>query len=54
MPSAKPLIDTPAETLLEAYNKTHCHPLRDVKIEAIVHTLGEVKERKEVDTWATQ
>ena len=52
MPSAKPVIDTPAETLGEANNKTHYHALCDVKIEVITHTLGEVKERKEVDTWA--
>ena len=52
MPSAKPVIDRPVETLGEAKNKTHCHALCDVKTEVITHTLGEIKERKEIDTWA--
>ena len=32
--------------------KTHCHPLRRVKIEAISVTLGVIEARKVVDTWA--
>ena len=52
MPSAKPLIDTPNETLREVQTKTHCNPLRDVKVEAISDTLVEVEARKVVDIWA--
>ena len=37
---AKPLIERPVETLREVQTKTHCHPLRRVKIEAISVTLG--------------
>ena len=50
MPRAKPLIETPAKTLREKQTKTHCHPLRDVKIEAISVTLSEVKAFTVVDT----
>lgn len=49
MPRTKPLIETPVETLGEAQTKTHCHPLRDVKIEAISVKLGEVKASKLAD-----
>ena len=51
MPSAKPLIDTSAESIREAQNKTHCLPLHDVKIEAISSTLFEVEVSKVVVTW---
>ena len=51
MSRTKPLIETPVETLGEAQTKTHCHPLRDVKIEAIGVTLGEVKASKLADAW---
>ena len=51
MPRAKPLIETPSESLGEAQTKTYCHPLRDVKIEAISVTLGEVRASKLVDAW---
>ena len=51
MPRTKPLIETPVETLGEVETKTHCHPLRDVKIEAISVTLGEVKAGKLTDAW---
>ena len=51
MLSAKPLIETPAETLREAQTKTHSHPLRDVKVEVISDTLVEEKASKVVDTW---
>ena len=43
MPRAEPLIETSSKTLGEA--RTHCYQLRDVKIEAISVTLGEVKAR---------
>ena len=48
MPRAESLIETLSETLGEARTKTHCYQLRDVKIEAISVTLGEVKAR---DAW---
>ena len=54
MQSAKPLIDTPAQTLREAHNKTHRNPLRHVKIEGISDTLVEVEAIKEVNTWANK
>ena len=54
MPRVKPLIYTPAETLREVRTKTHCHPLGDVKIEAISDTLVEVEASKVVYTWLTQ
>ena len=53
MPSAKPLIDTPAETIQEAQSKTHSHPLRD-EIEAISSTLFEMETRKVAHTWANR
>ena len=49
---AKPLIETPVDTLREVQTKTHCHPLLRVKIEAMSVTLGEIEARKVVDTWA--
>ena len=52
MPSAEPLIDRPAETLREAQSKTHCHPLRHVKIEVNSNTLVEVEASKMVGTCA--
>ena len=52
MRSAKPPIDTPNETVRELQTKTHCHPLRDGKVEAISGTLVEVEARKVVDIWA--
>ena len=45
MPRAEPLIETPSKTLGEARTKINCYQLRDVKIEAIIVTLGEVKAR---------
>ena len=51
-PRAKPSIDTPAETLREVQTKTHFHPLRDLRIEAISNTLVEVEANKVVYTWA--
>ena len=54
MPSAKPLIGTPPETIREAQTKTDCHPLRDVKIEEISRTMLEVEASKVVDTWANR
>ena len=53
MPSAKPLIDTPAETIQEAQTKIHCHPLRD-EIEAVSSTLFEMEASKVADTWANR
>ena len=40
------------ETLREAQTKKHCHPLLNVKIEAINVTRGEVKASKVAHTWA--
>ena len=39
-------------TIREVQTKRHCHPLRDVKMEAISDTLVEVDARKVVHTWA--
>ena len=47
---ANPLMDTPGWTLQEVQTKTACHPLRDVTIEAISVTLGEVEASKVVHT----
>lgn len=52
MPWAKPLIDTPADTLRELQTKTHCHPLWHVKMEEISITLGEVYASKVVHSLA--
>ena len=52
MPKAKPSIDTPAKTLREVQTKTHFHPLRDLRIEAISSTLVQVEASKVVYTWA--
>ena len=51
-PTAKPSIDTPAETLREVQTKTHFHPLPDLRVEAISNTLVEVEGNKVVYTWA--
>ena len=51
MPSAKPLMQTPAATLREAQTKKHCHLLLDVKVEVISDTLVEEEASKVVDTW---
>ena len=45
------LIKMPAETRRAAQTKTHCHPLLDVKIQAISVTLVELETSKMVDTW---
>ena len=44
--SAKPLIETPAETLREARNMTDFDSLRDTKIQEIIHTLAKWKKEK--------
>ena len=51
-PKAKRLIETLAKTLRVAQTKTHCHPLLNVKTDAISLTVGEVKGSKVVYTWA--
>ena len=43
MPRAKPLIEASVETVRERQTKAQCHPLPNVKIEAIRFTLGEIE-----------